>query len=193
MNFLFPFAERAEFFRVAKILHFGKSRKKNRTTTDLHQGIAAGDKKIASRGIIFAGDRAVVQLRSCATVATDHERNIFQRASLILGFHKAVLNSDQRANVQRTWRCFVRFLLPLFPFFFPSFHSPNTMGTKNGRPSRKERKRSYSDRSFFIAAPAAFIVARCYSFVSPRIPGNCYICVVINRSCRQLRATTVSP
>lgn len=46
---------------------------KNRTTTDLHQGIAAGDKKIASRGIIFAGGRAVAQLRSCATIVTDRE------------------------------------------------------------------------------------------------------------------------
>lgn len=46
---------------------------KNRTTTDLHQGIAASDKKITSRGIIFAGGRAVVQLRSCATIVTDHE------------------------------------------------------------------------------------------------------------------------
>lgn len=37
---------------------------KNRTITDLHQGIAAGDKKITSRGIIFAGGRAVAQLRN---------------------------------------------------------------------------------------------------------------------------------
>ena len=63
MNFLFPSAERAKFFRRENS-SFRKIMEKNRTTTDLHQGIAAGDKKIASRGIIFAGGCAVAQLRN---------------------------------------------------------------------------------------------------------------------------------
>lgn len=56
--------------------------------------------------------------------ATGHERNIFQPASLILEFHKAVFNFVQRVNIERRYFFFLKISLSLSLFFF--FRPPSS-------------------------------------------------------------------
>ena len=80
--------------------------------------------------------------------ATGHERNIFQPASLILEFHKAVFNFVQRVNIERRYSFFLKISLSLSLFFFFSSTlfertMPNQK-TKNKKIKNQKKKEKFS-------------------------------------------------
>lgn len=81
--------------------------------------------------------------------ATGHERNIFQPASLILEFHKAVFNFVQRVNIERRYSFFLKISLSSF---FSSTLFERTMPnqkTKNKKIKNQKKKENSLVAAFF--------------------------------------------
>lgn len=83
--------------------------------------------------------------------ATGHERNIFQPASLILEFHKAVFNFVQRVNIERRYSFFLKISLSLSLFFFFRPPSSNEQCQTKKQKTKKIKNQKKKENSLVAA------------------------------------------